>query len=321
MKNIDILSIVIFQKEAAPAWAKMLGNGKLSPSAMDKLKGAIPLNKTRQIPKTTPGGQVLGRGLEGMVVPSFTGGQGPSATKLMFQRLDSDKVFPKHPAAGKVTGQVDETLNYTTPVGVRAQVMSQYPTVFPKIYNTVKGKGGDLGYTMERLSEIDPAHAGFKKMMQLHNANVANSTYARVARSPTTSNRTLSNESIRTLYAQLHALRNTRNTIRRDNDPHLTAVRNLAKNLRQMSLLPKTPATEPLTTKALRFNSPTHGNMEVRDFGFSSAPGAKINYHNMMKANDGRFVISDPDISPAYSFAKNSPYSAISNTNAATTVL
>lgn len=319
MNHLDICKVSLLVKQSTTAWARMLGQGKLSPGSVDKLKGLIPYGTTRQITRGTPGGQVLGKGLEGMVVPSFTGGHGPTATKLMFQNLDSYKYYPRQPGAGKVTGVINETLNHTLPVGARADVMRQYPTVFPKVFGTVKGKQGDIGYTMERLREIDPTHDGFKKMLQLHNAEIANSTYARVARSPSSSSRGMSNDALRNLYSQLYALRNTRNMIRKDNNPNLVAVRRFANALKRMSTTPSSPVN-PLTAKSLNFTSPTHGPVSVGDFGFKSMPHGKVDFHNLMRADDGRFVISDPDISPFMSGLKTSQ-PQVNTSNLATAVL
>jgi hypothetical protein len=317
MNNKEICKAAFLVKQSTTAWARMLGQGKLSPASVNKLTAAIPAGTTRQIARGTPGGAILGRGLEGMVVPSFTGGHGMSATKLMYQNLDSFRHYPRPPGAGKVTGVISETLNNTLPVGARAEVMKQHPSVFPKVFNTVKGPQGDIGYTMERLYDIDPAHDGFKKMLQLQNANVANTAYARVARSPTSSTRGMDNNTLRNLYSQLYAIRNTRNSILRESNPNLKAVRRFAGSLKRMSSTPAS-AVNPLASKSLNFNSPTYGPVSVSDFGFKAMPGNQVNFHNLMRTNDGRFVISDPDISP---YMANSIPSQVNTSNLATAAL
>ncbi len=153
-------------KTAAPAWARQMAAGALSSGSISRLRDKLPIGITRQI-GTTP----LGQGLEGKVLPSFTGGVGPTVLK-QHPNLFSDPRIPQ--GAGKETKQllqsvqkqpfvrqVSPTPRSLSPgarsvtgdvISDKVRVMQAHPNIFPKVYHETP-----TGYVMERMAKASPA--------------------------------------------------------------------------------------------------------------------------------------------------------------------
>ena len=135
------------EKLASPRWAKMLK--RLSPVAQKRLAAALPEGVTRVV------GKELGRGVEGRVFPSFTGGQGHTATKVFNDRPAflkfPDGDYAPAPWTGKITGGSGgiKKVFGGVPIAERVALMKQHPNLFPKVFGT-----NPRGFTVERLSPI-----------------------------------------------------------------------------------------------------------------------------------------------------------------------
>jgi hypothetical protein len=132
-------------KQASPAWVRALAKG-MSLQNIEKLTAALPANKTRLLKDISGKPRMLGAGGEGRVYESFTGGQGPSALKLI-----SSKASPINEKRIKAIENLFSSSD-----------------IFPNILSVIRG---GRGYAIPRLNSIPPTSNPLKEILSLPSSN------------------------------------------------------------------------------------------------------------------------------------------------------
>jgi hypothetical protein len=132
-------------KQASPAWVRALAKG-MSPKSIEKLTAALPANKTRLLKDMAGKPKLLGAGGEGRVYESFTGGQGPSALKLISSKAS--------PANEKRIKAIENLFSSSS--------------IFPSILSTVRG---GRGYAIPRLLSNPPPGKALQELLGTASSN------------------------------------------------------------------------------------------------------------------------------------------------------
>jgi hypothetical protein len=118
----------VMLKAASPAWVQALRKGLLSPPSVKRLAQGLPKETTRQIST-----KAIGRGAEGKILPSFSGGGvGESVIKLLHR--------PNELKVNKIN-----------------ELFSQHPSIFPEVTKVLKG---GKGYAMPKYFTNPPTGLG-----------------------------------------------------------------------------------------------------------------------------------------------------------------
>jgi len=267
------MSVSSFIKKANTAYARAIGKNLLSATSKQRLANFLPTGVTRQTSR-----DVIGKGDEGMVLPSFTGGGvGDSVTKVFTNLARYPQLHdPKY-------------------IMRRAQVMRARPDIFPHVWSV-----SPRSITMEPLQELDPSAGGklwhnirhrAELKSQLESKRHALASYSHLKKIPKIL-RPFQSKQFAALKAKEDAYKHLRDMYWQS-----------GKEIRQSPVYPilqfshgGIPKKEPYA-----FMGDVMGDA-VTDF--SVHPGG---VHNIMKRPNGSAVISDPMVTPDfYKYAASS---------------
>jgi len=270
-------------KFASPRWAKMLMG--LSGPSKKRLANFLPKDSTRVV------GKELGRGVEGRVFPSFTGGGvGDTATKVFndspsFLYPPGLRPIPS-PELGKITGGGKGVKKVFGDMSIddRVKLMKQHPDLFPKVH----GRHA-RGYTMEPLKEFGsgigmfPSEARREIKRQVNLVRYQRQNYSDYLTG-------VQPKRLQAAETMLRELLKNRNA----NSAANSSLQRLSSALERRATL---PYGNPITSGLERSSPPILplGNRKVRlnDFGIYGETGDK-KLHNIMMTRRGRAVVSDP---------------------------
>jgi hypothetical protein len=255
MNHTDRFTCLV--KLASPRWAKMLAD--LSLKSRSRLVHSLPAGQTRQI-----GRKELGHGVEGRVMPGFTGGHGPSAIKQFY---NNPYAVQQNMAGKGITSRGLPTPLGDASIAERVAMMRAHPDIFPKVLGQ-----NPRGYVVERLTDMPLASPGVMIRKFLEPTTSTSPTKLSDVMGSWREGLSLLASPKKTFWDWLNAR---------------GAAKQLNSRLRSSSSL---RLRNPVDVGLAELAVPSGNRYFVEDFGRS----AKGKWHNVMRTNTGRSVISDP---------------------------